>query len=119
MLINNRIKIWHFLLPITIFVKSKGVMISKEELRKHSKDELVNLTYDLFLKVDKLTSEVQELREEVKILKTPKNSGNSSLPPSHDLFHLLMTCSDLRTKAFGKTATKKQVGKPVTREKHY
>jgi len=25
-------------------------MISKEELRKHSKDELVNLTYDLFLK---------------------------------------------------------------------
>lgn len=61
-------------------------MISKEELRKHSKDELVNLTYDLFLKVDKLTSEVQELREEVKILKTPKNSGNSSLPPSHDLF---------------------------------
>jgi len=31
-------------------------------------------------------------------------------------FHLLMTCSDLRTKAFGKTATKKQVGKPVTRD---
>ena len=88
-------------------------MISKEELRKHSKDELVNLIYDLFLKVDKLTSEVQELREEVKILKTPKNSAIVH-------FHLLMTCSEgIRTKAFGKSATKKQVGKPVTREKHY
>ena len=84
-------------------------MISKEELRKHSKDELVNLTYDLFLKVDKLTSEVQELREEVKILKTPKNSGNSSLPPSHDLFRF-------KNQSLRENSKKKQVGKPVTRD---
>src|SRR5665811_362857 len=61
-------------------------MVSKEELRKLSKDKLVDLVYDLLIRVDKLTSEVQELKEEVQRLKTPKNSGNSSLPPSHDLF---------------------------------
>ena len=88
-------------------------MISKEELLKYSKDELVNLTYDLSLKVDKLTSEVQELREEVKILKTPKNSGNSSFPPSHDLYRF-------KNQSLRENSNKiKQVGKPVTREKHY
>jgi transposase len=61
-------------------------MVSKDELRKLSKEKLVDLVYDLFIMVDKLAAEVQELREEVKKLKTPKNSGNSSLPPSHDLF---------------------------------
>jgi transposase len=61
-------------------------MVSKEELRKLSKEQLVDLVYDLLIRVDKLTSEVQELKEEVQRLKTPKNSGNSSLPPSHDLF---------------------------------
>lgn len=47
-------------------------MVSKEELRKLSKEKLVDLVLDL--------------QEELKTLKTPKNSGNSSLPPSHDLF---------------------------------
>jgi len=62
-------------------------MISKEELRKLDKEQLVDLVYDLLIKVDKLTAEVQELREEVKMLKTSKNSGNSSSPPSRDLFN--------------------------------
>lgn len=61
-------------------------MISKEKLRKLSKEELVDLVYDLLIRVDNLTSKVQELTDEVQRLKTPKNSGNSSLPPSHDLF---------------------------------
>ena len=43
------------------------------------------LVYGPIIMVDKLTVEVQELREEMKRLRTPKNSGNSSLP-SHDLF---------------------------------
>jgi transposase len=61
-------------------------MVSKEELRKLNKEKLVGLVYDLLIKVDKLTTEIRELREEVKTLKTKKNSGNSSLPPSGDLF---------------------------------
>jgi transposase len=64
-------------------------MVSKEELRKLSKDKLVDMMYDLLIKVDALTTEVQELRSEVKNLKTPKNSGNSSLPPSSDLFRFM------------------------------
>ena len=61
-------------------------MVSKEELRKLDKEQLVNMVYDLLIKVDNMVAEIQELKEEVKRLKTPKNSGNSSLPPSHDLF---------------------------------
>jgi transposase len=61
-------------------------MIPKEELRKLSKEQLVDLVYDLLIKVDALTVQVQMLQAEVNRLKTPKNSGNSSLPPSHDLF---------------------------------
>jgi len=82
-------------------------MVSKAELRKLSKERLVNMVYDLLIRVDNLVAEVQvlkeetkvlkeeakvlrvevqDLQEEVKRLKTPKNSGNSSLPPSHDLF---------------------------------
>jgi transposase len=61
-------------------------MVSKEKLRELGKDELVDLVYDLLIRVDELTLKVQELTEEVQRLKTPKNSGNSSLPPSHDLF---------------------------------
>ena len=75
-------------------------MVSKAELRKLNKEQLVNMVYDLLIRVDNLLAEVQilneeakvlkaevqDLKEEVKRLKTPKNSGNSSLPPSHDLF---------------------------------
>ena len=68
-------------------------MVSKAELRKLNKEQLVNMVYDLLIRVDNLVAEVQilkeeakELKKEVKRLKTPKNSGNSSLPPSHDLF---------------------------------
>lgn len=75
-------------------------MVSKAELRKLNKEQLVNMVYDLLIRVDNLVAEVQilkeeakvlkaevqDLKEEVKRLKTPKNSGNSSLPPSHDLF---------------------------------
>lgn len=61
-------------------------MVSKEELRKLNKEKLVGLVYDLLIKVDKLTTEIMALREEVKTIKTKKNSGNSSLPPSGDLF---------------------------------
>jgi len=75
-------------------------MVSKAELRKLNKEQLVNMVYDLLIRVDNLVAEVQilkeeakvlkaevqDLKEEVKRLKTPKNSSNSSLPPSHDLF---------------------------------
>ena len=63
-------------------------MVSKEELRKLSKEQLVDLVYDLLIKVDALTAKVQLLQNEINRLKTPKNSGNSSFPPSHDLFSL-------------------------------
>jgi transposase len=71
---------------VTIFVKSKRVMVSKEELRKLSKEQLVDLVYDLLIKVDALTAQVRILQAEVNRLKTPKNSGNSSLPPSQDMY---------------------------------
>ena len=61
-------------------------MVSKEELRKLDKEELVDLVYDLLIKVDALTRLAEALQEEIKRLKTPKNSGNSSLPPAQDLF---------------------------------
>lgn len=71
---------------VTTFEQSEGRMVTKDELRKLSKEQLVDLVYDLLIKVDALTAQVRVLQSEVKSLKTPKNSGNSSLPPSHDLF---------------------------------
>ena len=61
-------------------------MVSKEELRKLDKEELVDLVYNLSIKVDALTRLVEDLQREINRLKTPKNSGNSSLPPAQDLF---------------------------------
>jgi transposase len=70
-------------------------MVSKDELRKLDKEDLVDFAHKLSLRVDRLieqvdqlTNEVKGLREEVGILKNKKNSGNSSLPPSQDLFAL-------------------------------
>ena len=87
-------------------------MVSKEELRKLDKEELVDLVYDLSIKVDALTRLVEDLQQEIKRLKTPKNSGNSSLPRPR-------TCSDIRTKAFGKKVIRNPVVKRVTKEKHF
>ena len=80
-------------------------MISKEELLKLDKEQLVNLVYDLLIKVDKLTAEVQELREEVKMLKTSKNSGNSSFPPSRDLLNF-------KNQSLRENSDKKSGGQP-------
>ncbi len=80
-------------------------MVPKEELRKLDKEQLVDLVYGLIIMVDKLTAEVQELREEVKRLKTPKNSGNSSLPPSHDLFRF-------KNQSLREKSNKKSGGQP-------
>jgi len=80
-------------------------MVSKEELRKLNKEQLVDLVYDLFIMVDKLLAEVQDLKEEVKRLKTPKNSGNSSLPPSHDIFRF-------KNQSLREKSNKKSGGQP-------
>ena len=101
-------------------------MVSKAELRKLDKEQLVNLVYDLLIRVDNLLAEVQvlkqeakvfkeeakvlraevqDLKEEVKRFKTPKNSGNSSLPPSHDLFRF-------KNQSLREKGTKKSGGQP-------
>jgi hypothetical protein len=40
-------------------------MVSKEELRKLDKEQLVDLVYDLLIKVDALTAQVKMLQAEV------------------------------------------------------
>ncbi len=69
-------------------------MLSKEELHKLDKNDLVEYSYDLGLKYDKLMAKVEGLIDEIKVLNVKikelsvkKDSSNSSLPPSHDLFH--------------------------------
>jgi transposase len=83
-----------------LWIKQKD-MITKDDLRKLDKEQLVDLVYDLLIKVDALTAQVQMLQSEVNRLKTPKNSGNSSLPPSQDLFRLKN--QSLREKSVKKT----------------
>jgi len=80
-------------------------MVSKEELRKLSKEQLVDLVYDLLIKVDALTAQVHILQAEVNRLKTPKNSGNSSLPPSQDMFRN-------KNQSLRKKSNKKPGGQP-------
>jgi len=58
---------------------------TRESLEKLSKDEAIDLIMELFSVVEQLTNEVKELKEEIRILKTPKNSRNSSFPPSRDM----------------------------------
>ena len=80
-------------------------MISKEELRKKNKDELVDMVYELVIIVNKLTAEVKDLKEEVRMLKTRKNSGNSSVPPSQDIFRN-------RNQSLREQSNKKSGGQP-------
>ena len=54
-------------------------------LEQLSKEELIDLVKVLLVKVDELTKKVEDLEEEVRYLRSAKNSGNSSLPPSSDL----------------------------------
>jgi transposase len=103
--INSRPKTIYNQCPSTTFVKNEGAMVSKEELHKRSKDELVDMVYDLILTVKKLTDEVKVLKEEIRVLKSTKNSGNSSLPPSHDLFKF-------RNQSLREKSGKKSGGQP-------
>ena len=80
-------------------------MVSKEELRKLDKEQLVNLVSDLLIKSDALASLVHHLQDEINKLKTHKNSGNSSLPPSHDLF-------SIRNQSLRGKSDKKSGGQP-------
>lgn len=52
--------------------------------KKPTYDELLDLVSVLLEKVEVLTAEVKDLRSELAVYKNPKNSGNSSVPPSQD-----------------------------------
>ena len=60
--------------------------MNRKDLENKSKEELIDLVCDLYAIVESLTKTVQILQDEVASLKKTKNSNNSSLPPSHDLF---------------------------------
>ncbi len=76
-------------------------MVNRESLQQLSKDELIDIILDLTRMVDRLTKDVSELKDEVRVLKSPKNSRNSSFPPSRDLFRSKNT--SLREKSDRKT----------------
>jgi transposase len=61
-----------------------------------SKSELVKLVYEFLARLDKLEQENKSLIEELAYYKNPKNSRNSSIPPSKDENRPLKTKS-LRT----------------------
>ena len=63
------------------------------------------MVYELVIIVNKLTCEVKELKEEVRMLKTRKNSGNSSFPPSQDIFRN-------RNQSLREQSNKKSGGQP-------
>ncbi len=87
-------------------------MVSKEELRKLIKDELVDMVYDLLIRVDKLTFQVQGLKKKFK--------GSRHLNTvAAVLFLLLMTYSGSRIKACVKKEIRNQVCNPDTREKRF
>lgn len=58
---------------------------TRESITRLSKDEATDLILELFSVVEQLSQEVKELKEEIRVLKAPKNSHNSSIPPSRDL----------------------------------
>lgn len=61
-------------------------MMKRKALENKSKEELIDIVCELRTMVESLTKTVQTLQNEVTQLKKTKNSNNSSLPPSHDLF---------------------------------
>ncbi|MDA3807245.1 MAG: IS66 family transposase [Thiomicrorhabdus sp.] len=63
-------------------------MTDRETLKKLSKDDLIDIIFNLSSTIDQLIKEVKDLKEEVRILKSPKNSSNSSFPPSRDLYQI-------------------------------
>jgi transposase len=62
-------------------------MVKRKDIEKKSKTELVDFTCELFTMIKALTKTIQSLEDEIRSLKTTKNSSNSSFPPSRDLFH--------------------------------
>jgi len=69
-LITIGLKIWYLPTIRNIFVK-----------KVLDKDSII---FELIQKVEQLTREVQYLRERLSKYETPKNSNNSSIPPSKD-----------------------------------
>ncbi len=63
-------------------------MIKRETLEPLKKEDIINLFVEFAEKVEKQIQQLQDdicsLQEENRQLKTPKNSRNSSQPPSHD-----------------------------------
>jgi len=59
---------------------------TREKLEAKSKDELIDIILVMQSMIETLMARVLTLEQEVERLKTPKNSRNSSLPPSQDLF---------------------------------
>jgi len=97
---------------MTIFVKSKRVMVSKEELRKLDKEQLVNLVSDLLIQSDALASLVHHLQDEINKLKTHKNSATV-------LFRLPMIYSVSEIKALGAKVARNQGDNLAIKEKHF
>ena len=98
--------VFHTLTRITsiIFVK-KTMMNSRESYKNKSKDELIDIILDLNEKLALLMSTVSELQQEIQRLKKPKNSRNSSLPPSQDLFRF-------KNQSLREKSNKKSGGQP-------
>jgi transposase len=67
-------------------------MIKREDLEPLEKEDIINLFVDFAEKVEKQIQQMQEdirsSQEENRQLKMPKNSQNSSRPPSHDFGRL-------------------------------
>jgi len=59
----------YIVLSFTIFVENKAVIVSAEELRKLKKKHMVDLAYDLLMRVGNSIAEVHVLKEESKDLK--------------------------------------------------
>ncbi len=85
-------------------------MVKRGELESLDKDEIIDLFVAFAEKIEKklagLQKEVDDLREENRTLKLPKNSRNSSRPPSQDIKKLP------RQKSLRKPSGKKSGGQP-------